>query len=154
MAENVTGGDLYRLWRVSDVHLPRVADVFYDANRLLGGASGGADAFRVNAPAYPGSSFMTSSIGGAWQELRTELQLLMAQVGDTVLDGARGVRTAALVFNETDVSNAEDLLIVDAVGGPLGDYLRQPANHDPADVASHPPAAGSEDHFGTPDRTP
>ncbi|BBH70720.1 hypothetical protein ACTI_74050 [Actinoplanes sp. OR16] len=154
MAENVTGGDLYRLWRVSDVHLPRVADVFYDANRLLGGAAGGSDAFRVNAYAYPGASVMTSAIGAAWQELRGELQLTMAQVGDTVLDAARGVRTAALVYNETDIDNAGELLKVDGIGGKLGDYLSRRINHDPGDVASNPPSPGSGEDYGIPDRTP
>jgi len=36
--DKIMGGDLYRLWRVSDVHLPRVTDVFYDANRKINGA--------------------------------------------------------------------------------------------------------------------
>ena len=154
MAESVTGGDLYRLWRVSDVHLPRIADVFYDANRLLGGAAGGSDAFRANAPAYPGASVMTSTIGAAWQELRNELQLTMAQVGDTVLDAARGVRTAALVYNEADLANADDLLKTDSIGGKLGDYLSRTVNHDPADTPSNPPLPGSDEYYGTPDRTP
>jgi hypothetical protein len=139
---------------VSDVHLPRIADVFYDANRVLGGAAGGSDAFRVNAPAYPGASVMTSTIGAAWQELRSELQLTMAQVGDTVLDAARGVRLAALVYNETDLANADDLLKTDTIGGKLGDYLSRAINHDPADAPSNPPLSGSNEYYGTPDRTP
>ncbi|WP_430786193.1 hypothetical protein [Actinoplanes sp. G11-F43] len=154
MTENVTGGDLYRLWRVSDVHLPRIADVFYDANRLLGEAAGGSDAFRANTPAYPGASVMISTAGLAWQELRGELQLMMALVGDTVLEAARGVRTAALVYNETDLANADDLIEIGTVEGMLGDHLRQAINHDPADVPSNPPSPGAEDHYGTPDRTP
>lgn len=40
-AEDVTG-DLYALWRVSEALLPRVADLYYDTNRLVAGADGTA----------------------------------------------------------------------------------------------------------------
>jgi len=142
MVENVTGGDLYRLWRVSEVHLPRVADVFYDANRLLGGAGrDSGDSFRDNTAVYPGSSFMTSSVGAAWEGVRGEMQAMMAQLGTTVLDAAEGVRAATQAYLEADDR---------ARAGLLSSYLNDPLNHDPADVASNPPAAGADDHPGTP----
>ncbi|WP_436519708.1 hypothetical protein [Actinoplanes sp. HUAS TT8] len=140
MAGEVTGGDLFHLWRVSEVHLPRVADVFYDASRLLGGSRGGGDSFRVNGSAYPGSSVMTSGIGAAWEDLRSEMQAMMEQVGTTVLDAARGVRNATQAYLDVDAENASL----------LRDYLDDPTNLDPMDAASNPPAAGSDEDPGTP----
>jgi len=141
MVENVTGGDLYHLWRVSEVNLPRVADVFYDANRLLGGPGKNAgDSFRENTSIYPGSSFLTSSVGAAWEGVRAEMQTMMAQIGTTILDAAQGVRAATQAYLDVDRANA-DLLNV---------YLHDPLNHDPADIASNPPAPGADDNPGAP----
>lgn len=141
MVENVTGGDLYHLWRVSEVHLPRVADVFYDANRLLGGpGKDSGDSFRDNTSVYPGSSFMTSSVGAAWDGLRGEMQTMMAQIGTTILDAAQGVREATKAYIEVDQANANLLNV----------YLHDPLSHDPADVASNPPAPGADDNPGSP----
>ncbi|GIE74138.1 hypothetical protein Aph02nite_00880 [Actinoplanes philippinensis] len=140
MAAEVTGGDLFRLWRVSEVHLPRVADVFYDANRLLGGSRGGAGTFRAGAPAHPGSSVMTSAIGGAWEVMRAELQAMTEHVGTTVLDAAQGVRNATQAYLDMDIANA-DL---------LREHLADPRNLDTADPASNPPLAGSGEDPGAP----
>ncbi|BCY14180.1 hypothetical protein [Actinoplanes sp. L3-i22] len=139
---DVTGGDLFVLWRVAQVHLPRVADVFYDANRLLGGNGSGSTgrAFRANEAAYPGSGFMTSSVGSAWSELCLEMQLMMEQIGTTILDTGDGVMAAAHAFEEVDRGNA-DL---------LNDYLRDPAEHDPDDPVVNPPSPWAADYPGTP----
>ena len=141
MVANVTGGDLYHLWRVSEVHLPRVADVFYDANRLLGGSGrNSGDSFRDNTAVYPGSSYMTSSVGAAWENVRAEMQAMMAQIGTTVMDAAQGVREAREAYIAVDEANRKL----------LEQYLHDPLNHDPNDAASNPPAAGAEDNPGEP----
>jgi hypothetical protein len=142
MADDVTGGDLYVLWRVGEVHLPRIADVFYDANRMLGGNTTGSTsrAFRPNEAAYPGSSFLTSSVGAAWEELRVEMQLMMEHLGTTVLDTGRGVMNAAHAFEEADLANANL----------LNDYLRDPANHNAEDPLANPPAGWATDYPGMP----
>jgi hypothetical protein len=140
MAGEVTGGDLFHLWRVSEVLLPRVADVFYDANRLLGGSGGGGDSFRVNAPAYPGSSVMTSGIGTAWEDLRAEMQAMMEHVGTTVLDAGQGVRNATQIYLDADTANANL----------LRDYLADPNNLDVTDSPSNPPLPGSDEDPGRP----
>jgi len=140
MAE-IVGGDLYRLWRVSDVHLPRIADVYYDAGRLIAGASSGDDdAFRNSTPAYPGASVMTSPVGAAWEQLRNELQRMYAQIGGTVLLGAEGIRDAMQAYVDEDMVNADA----------LDKFLAEPANHDPHDPASNPPAEGSDEEPGEP----
>jgi len=141
MVANVTGGDLYHLWRVSEVHLPRVADVFYDANRLIGGpGKNSGDSFRDNTPIYPGSSVMTSSVAAAWENVRSGIQAMTEQLGSTVLHAAQGVREARQAYIETDTANAAKF---DA-------YLHDPVNHDFSDPGSNPPAPGSADDPGTP----
>ncbi|SDT67416.1 hypothetical protein [Actinoplanes derwentensis] len=140
MAAEVTGGDLFHLWRVSEVLLPRVADVFYDANRLLGGSAGDGGSFRVSGPAYPGSSIMTSAIGTAWEDLRAEMQAMMEQVGTTVLDAGQGVRNATQAYLDVDTANANL----------LRDHLADPRNLDPSDVPSNPPLPGSAEDHGEP----
>lgn len=141
MVADVTGGDLYHLWRVSEVHLPRVADVFYDANRLIGGPGrNSGDSFRGNTPAYPGASVMTSSVGAAWEGVRAGIQAMTEQLGSTVLDAAQGVREARQAYLDVDTANAAKF---DA-------YLKNPANHDPSDANSNPPVAGSADDPGKP----
>jgi hypothetical protein len=140
MAEEVTGGDLFHLWRVSDVLLPRVADVFYDANRMLGGSTDGGDPFRVNGPAYPDSSIMSSSIGTAWEDLRAEIQAMMEHVGTTVLDAGQGVRNATQVYLDVDTANANL----------LRDYLADANNLDATDAPSNPPLPGTGEDPGRP----
>lgn len=41
MGTEVTGGDLLTLWKVSQVYLPRIADVFGTTSQMLG--SGGEE---------------------------------------------------------------------------------------------------------------
>src|SRR5689334_9380826 len=124
-----TGGDLYHLWRVSEVHLPRVADAFYDASRLLAGGRGvGGDtddgAFRAGTSSYPGipASGFYSGTGRAWDALRDELQRGLAQVGDTILEAAAAVRRATADYLEVDGEASRNLLNV---------YLADPNNHNP-----------------------
>ena len=150
MAE-IVGGDLYHLWRVSDVHLPRIADVYYDATRILNLGKSSAtgpddvsydtDAFRENTPAYPGAtSAMTSPVAAAWEDLRNEMQSMYAQIGETVLTAAEGIRKATQAYIDADMVNADA----------LADYMADPANHNPADPASNPPVRGAADHPGEP----
>src|SRR5690606_34886199 len=126
MAE-IVGGDLYGLWRVSEVHLPRIADVFYDAGRAIGAAQPvrfrGVASSRLDVPVMPAPA------GAAWEELRDELLRLYAQVGDTVLVAAAGLRRAREVFVEADLANADA----------LRNYLATPGMHDPNASASNPP---------------
>jgi hypothetical protein len=141
----VTGGDLYHLWRVSDVHLPRVADAFYDATRQLNGGRGNTgetddDAFRTAAPAFPGADAMSSPVAEAWDMLRDEMQRGFAQVGDTVLEAAAAIRMAINVYQQVDAQNA-DL---------LSRYLADPHLHDPNAPESNPPVPGSADYPGQP----
>lgn len=140
MAE-IVGGDLYHLWRVSDVHLPRIADVYYDAGRLIAGAAGDdTGGFRANTPAYPGSTYMSSAGAAAWSALRDELQRMYAQIGGTCLNAAEGIRRAHQAYVDADMASADA----------LSQYLADPANHDPNDPASNPPKEGDDDYPGEP----
>ncbi|MGA8115191.1 MAG: hypothetical protein WCA46_16125 [Actinocatenispora sp.] len=144
MGTNITGGDLYSLWRVSDVHLPRIADVFYDANTtLVGGRSSGGssdtDAFRSTASG-PGGTMMSSPIGAAYAEVRDEIQSMYAQIEQTILTAATGIRQASQDFVDADMVSADA----------LAKYRADPANHDPNDPASNPPKPGDDDYPGDP----
>lgn len=140
---SIVGGDLYHLWRVSEVHLPRVADAYYDAGRAIGEARAyDADAFRSDMPSYPGATSASySPVGRAWAQLCDELQRMYAQIGGTCLAAAEGLRRARQAFVDADLANADA----------LSDYLADPTNHDPDDPSSNPPAPGSADDPGTPD---
>ena len=140
MATEITGGDLWHLWRVAEVHLPRVADVYYDASRLAGG--GGSDGssdggFRDNAPAYPGAaSAMTSTIAAAWSGLADEMQAMFNEMGATVLDAADGVGLAIQTFIVSDAVCADALQV----------FLSDKNKHDPGGAASNPPVPGDADY--------
>jgi xylose isomerase len=124
MPDDVTGGDLYALWRVSEALLPRVADVYYDANRLVAGADGAA-----------GLTFALTM----WNTLRDELQDMYAEIGGVVMDGATAVRQARLAYEATDAQAA----------GELQSILADPYRNS-TDPAVAPPAPGSEDDPGVP----
>lgn len=139
---DITGGDLYHLWLVADVHLPRVADAFYDVGRRLAhtrGADGSMFPADSPAPGAP-SSVHTSVPGTAWSELRDELLRMYAQIGGACLAAARGLDTAMKAFVAVDMANADA----------LRHYLANPANHDPDDPADNPPEPGSPDDPGKP----
>ncbi|MBO0867411.1 MAG: hypothetical protein J2P15_02500 [Micromonosporaceae bacterium] len=139
-----TGGDLYHLWRVAYVHLPRIADVFYDATRLLAGGKSDEDAFQKDVPAYQRATDgngMSGLVGPAWATLRDEIQQGFAQVGETVLEAAEGVRTAIEAYLKADGNASRNILSL---------YLADPANHDPHDPASNPPVRGSNEDPGIP----
>lgn len=138
---DVTGGDLYRLWRVSEVLLPRIADTYYDANRLIGGAAAGNDegGFASNTPVHSSTSATFSPTSGAWADVRDQLQEALAELGTTILDAADGVRSAREAYEASDARAAQE----------LRQYLDDPRSH-PSDPASNPAAAGSEDDPGKP----
>ncbi|GAA4951437.1 hypothetical protein [Actinoplanes utahensis] len=157
MPENVTGGDLYRLWRVSEVNLPRVADVFYDAGQALGRAAGGSTAFPARDSVYPGASFKVSALGTAWEDLRSTMQSIMIEMGDVVMDTARGVRVARELFDRVDQESGKTLL--EAYMGPEGTSVTvaEPggrAGHDYSEPASNPPVPGTPEHPVRPDSAP
>ena len=157
MPENVTGGDLYRLWRVSEVNLPRVADVFYDASTALGGATGSSTAFPARDSVYPGSSFKISALGAAWEDLRFTMQAIMTEMGDVVMDTARGVRVARELFDRVDRESGKTLL--EAYMGPAGASVHTAGpggrvGHDYSEPASNPPVPGTPDHPLRPDSAP
>jgi ABC-type transporter Mla MlaB component len=120
----VTGGDLYALWRVSEALLPRVADVYYDANRLVAADSSAA-----------GLTFALTM----WNTLKDELQDMYADIGGVVLDGATGVREARLAYEATDAGAAQGLQVI----------LKDPYRNS-TDPSVAPPAPGSEDDPGAP----
>lgn len=137
----IMGGDLYHLWRVSDVHLPRIADVYYDASRALGGATGDEEGgFRANTSTGPGGSTGASAVGAAWAEVRDELQRMYQDIGGTILDASAAVRRAQQAYVDADMASADA----------LSNVLNDPAQHNLDDPLSNPPAEGDDDYPGEP----
>jgi hypothetical protein len=125
MTDHVMGGDLYALWRVSDVHLPRITAVYYDANRTV---------------ALSDSAGMAPAVAASWTELRTELTRMYAQIGETIDTAAVSLRQATQAFIDTDQANAQA----------LSKYMSDSANHDYGNPASNPPQPGDNDYPAEP----
>lgn len=163
MASEVTGGDLLTLWKVSKVHLPRVADVFGTASQLLGsGGDGGegtadaADAFTsegrpsdiayyhergnhakrpsYDQPSKPGGD--TGPIYPHWVQLRNELQYLTATTAQYALDASDAVNTALNMFRGVDEDNAG---ATTDVGKEFDAMIEDPNWVDPNRPENNPP---------------
>lgn len=126
MAYNVFGGELLQLWMVSDVHLPRVAAQFYNANHDVAGVS-----------ADEGLSSVTSY---AWSQLHDELQSMYAQLGDTVMTAAEGVRKATRAYIDADMASQAELDACKDNG----------IDHSLSDRESNPPVQGDDDYPSKP----
>lgn len=128
MGSNITGGDMYHLWRVSDVHLPRVADLFYNTNQSISGA-GGSDAFLADQASGPGGSIMSSATGQAWSELRSVILNVLGYNELSVNAACDGLRQARKDFVDADMVSSDA----------LSKYRNDDTNHDPDDAKSNPP---------------
>lgn len=156
MGDSYTGGELIHLWKVGNVHLPRVADVFYDSNRLIAGGtstttpipgapdhippetSNDTDAFRQDTENPAGAT--SSTVGAAWGALRDEMQALFAFNGNAVMEGGKAINKALEAFVEQDLTNADT----------LPTYLDDPDMHS-KDPDLNPPEPGADDHPGEPE---
>lgn len=133
----ILGGDLYHLWRVSDVHLPRIADVFSRAIDAIAGVPAGDAIFRADASIYIGGP-THSSVGEAWDDLRAELEQLLKDAILSIDCAEYGLRKAQQAYVDADLASADA----------LSKYLADPINHDPLDPASNPPPRGSVEDPG------
>jgi hypothetical protein len=96
--------------------------------------------FRADIPDWSGSDALSSSVGAAWDMVRDEMQSGFAQVGETILEAAAGIRQANDIYLHADANNANL----------LKQYLADPRSHDPNNPAANPPVPGSDDDPGKP----
>lgn len=129
MADNVTGGDLFKLWQTANVCLPRVAKVFTDVNGgVAGSANGDFGAFSHGESRSGGPG--GSKVYSAWAPVRNEFQLIVAQTAQNLLDAQTALNTAIEAYKEQDQAAAQDL---------QKNYMENPAKHDPNDPSQNPP---------------
>ncbi|HZE41452.1 MAG TPA: hypothetical protein VE172_21840 [Stackebrandtia sp.] len=144
---SVTGGDLYSLWSVANVSLPRVAKVYTDANSAMSGTENSSGKFEA-APTDHGPS--TSPIYPYFENCRSELQHILAQTATNILDVSSALNLAIKDYEKEDTTAADQFkhIIagdkVDLHGD--GDAVQI---HDPNDPSSSPPTG--TDKPGKPD---
>lgn len=141
---DVTGGDLYSLWKIANVALPRVAAVYTSSSGSMGGAEGKIEgAFedgtgRYGEPTYGGSM-------ESFTKCFNEFHHILAQTGQNLMDTADSVNKAITEFREQDGSAGTELDCILEGGKVDGVQL-----HDPNDVNQNPPKP--EDMPTKPDR--
>ncbi|MFD0558248.1 hypothetical protein FB566_3547 [Stackebrandtia endophytica] len=132
---DVTGGDLYKLWTVANVHLPNVAAVYTSGSSEMGGNQGDIrGAFETGGEGPHGQTIY----GGpceAFYSLHSEFQHVLAQTGQNLLDTASAVNKAIENFSEEDTAAGNDL---DSILE--GDPYDGTQLHDPNDPSQNPPA--------------
>ena len=131
---DVTGGDLYKLWKVANVDLPNVAGVYTSGSSELGGNQGDLRGAFATGSEGPHGSVIYGGPCEAFYNLHTEFQHILAQTGQNLLDTAAAVNKAIELFSEEDGEAAASL---DAIldGEP---YDGVPL-HDPNDPGQNPP---------------
>lgn len=139
----VTGGDLYKLWSVANVHLPNVAAVYTSGSSSMGENQGDIRGAFETGSEGPHGSVIYGGPCEAFFSLHNEFQHVLATTGQNLLDSASAVSKAIEEFVEEDTTAGTEL---DSVleGEP---YKGGPALHDPDDPAQNPP----EDPPGDPD---
>lgn len=128
---DVTGGDLYYLWKAAEVHFPRLADQFWDANQFVANA----DESVANAVFARDDDSGNADPHGAWCEVRRHIELILAVATTHLSDTAAAITRAQQSFAAQDTDAAAAL-----------DKLRQglPAEgvdmHNENDPTENPPA--------------
>ncbi|MFD0557466.1 hypothetical protein FB566_2737 [Stackebrandtia endophytica] len=167
----ITGGDLLALWRVSKVHLPRIAEGFVNASQIVGGVGGqggtadAAEAFRQTRPVTELESSAvvfaprsgsrannrdspSSEITGVgrvyphWAALRNELQHILASSAQHSIDASAAVNLALNEFRGVDDDNAES---VTEIGKEFDGLLVDENYVDLDDPSQNPPDGPLDD---------
>lgn len=95
--EQVTGGDLHLLWKITHYKLPVVENVYTDATKVHSEKLAGGDEATFG-PAYP-----------AWQQLQGMLHEVLYQTGATVRVTRQALDTAIAEYAYVDTDNAKEL---------------------------------------------
>lgn len=138
MNDKVTGGDLFKLWQVANVCLPRTAKTYTDASGGLGGTTGGTDGGTQfsDTEAFQKSDSMSphgepgGRVFASWSALRDEMHLIMGTTAQNLLYAQEALNTAIAQYQEEDDSLAADL---------TNNYLNNPEKHDKNDPSQNPP---------------
>lgn len=130
---DVTGGDLYSLWKIANVALPRVAAVYTSASSSMGASEGNIQgAFedgtgQYGQPTYGGSM-------ESFQKCYNEFHHILSLTGRNLMDTAEAVNGAIAAYREDDTSAGTEL---DSIL--KGEKIDGVQLHDPNDVNQNPP---------------
>lgn len=145
---DVTGGDLYKLWKVANVALPHVAAVYTDANKTSAGSDGKAPAiFETKIKNQYGAN-QVSPISAAYELVSGEFQHILAQTATNLIACSGALNLAIEAFIVQDEAAGGDLRTAyrDLLAGKVVDGKRW---HDPTDPPINPPPSAADP--GTPD---
>ncbi|GLZ78125.1 hypothetical protein Afil01_29320 [Actinorhabdospora filicis] len=129
MGEQVTGGDLFKLWQVANVYLPRAAKVYTDVNAGVAGTSNGeigAFGRGENASGHLDGGRVLAAFG----PLRNEFQWIIADTAQYLLDAQTALNKAIAEYGKQDAAAAADF---------RNNYLNNPDKRDTSDPSQNPP---------------
>lgn len=143
----VTGGELLTLWKVGQVELPRIAQVYLDAIGGLTAAREAAAAF-FREPAAAAAEPVAGQAGPAWQRVCDELTETLSLCARNTLAATDAVGRAIGEHTRTDADGTGSLT---EAGQELWRRIHDPNEIDPADPDQNPPrhpdtAAQADDH--------
>lgn len=110
LAGEALGVELVALWHAGRVGLPRIAEAYIQANRMLAGTASGDGAFSrgYGGEHYPGGA-SSGQVYGPWTQLRDTIQTILGNTANNVeLAGAVLVHIADS-YAETDAAAAARL---------------------------------------------
>ncbi|TWJ08088.1 hypothetical protein LX16_4308 [Stackebrandtia albiflava] len=133
---DVTGGDLYSLWKIANVSLPRVASVYTSTSGTMnGGQDGMSDLFLQGEGQY--GQPMYGAAYASFQKTYSEFQHILAQTGQNILDTAAAVNLAIQNFGTADGETGTTLDDLNAILE--GEQIGGTQYHDPNDPTMNPP---------------
>jgi hypothetical protein len=143
----VTGGELLTLWKVGQVELPTIAQVYLDAIDGLAAARAAAAAY-FEPPAWGKPESMAGQVGPAWQRVCDELTETLSLCARYTLAAADAVGRAITEYTGTDADGTGSQT---EPGQDLWRRIHDPNEIDPGDPDQNPPrppatAAQVDDH--------
>lgn len=139
---NITGGNLYSLWKIANVALPRVAAVYSSASGDMNGTQGTSGSFQTGSGDH---GPIMSPIYPEFAKLRDEFQHILADTARNLIDSQAAVQKAIEDFTETDSQSGREL---DKIL--KGKEIDGTQYHDPNDPNMNPPSDTNGDHIADP----
>lgn len=130
---NITGGDLYSLWKIANVALPRVAAVYSSASSSMGGSEGSIQGAYVTGEGQYGQPTYGGSME-AFTNCYNEFHHILALTGSNIMDTSAALNKAIEEFRGQDGTASSDFDSIIA-----GEKVDGVQHHDPNDPNQNPP---------------
>jgi hypothetical protein len=133
---DITGGDLYSLWKIANVALPRVANVYTDAIPSVSSTESAAQsAFDGAGQGTYGSTM--GNVYPAFCNLRNEFWHVLSGTATNLMDCSSAINKAIEDYKAQDSGAATDFENI--MQGKEVDGVQL---HDPSDPTQNPPTGG------------